>query len=207
VKRWTAGLCTCLVLIGLLSACSPNKEMGTEDRNGNQAKFEAYGINLRNDNQGTDKGPAGMIAQKVVHNREPELIARLESAAERIPGVVDLKILAYKDNLLVGVLTADTPRSDEINKSLTIPHRPDKIVRVDNGHTDDLQRRVTGRLLPLLQAQSRFNIMYVCTNRALYDRIADIHARIRRGEPVSDGEFQELLNDIGYTVKGFNLVD
>ena len=207
MKRLTAGFCACLLLPGLMSACSPNKEMGTEDRNGNQAKFEAYGINLRNDNQGTDKGPAGMIAQKVIHNREPELIAKLESSAEKIPGVVDLKILAYKDNLLVGVWTADTPRPDEINKSLNVPHRPDKIVRVDNGHTDDLQRRITGSLLPRLQAQSRFNVMYVCTNRALYDRIADIHGRIQGGEAVSDSEFQVLINDIGYTVKGFNLVD
>lgn len=207
MKQMTAGLCACLLLLALLSACSPNKQMGTEDRNGNQAKFDALGINLRNDNQGMDKGPAGMIAQNMIHNREPELIAKLEAYAEDLPGVVDIKVLAYKDNLLVGVLPLHTPKPDEVNKSLNIPHRPDRILRVDNGHTDNLQKRVVDRMRSRLEAQTRFNILYVCTNRALYDRIADIHSRIERGEPVSDSMLQVLMNDIGYTVKGYNLVD
>lgn len=207
MRRMTAGLCACLLLIGSVAACSPNKEMGTEDRNGNQAKYDAYGINIGNDNQGKDKGPAGMIAQQMIHNREPELVAKLENFAEDIPGVVDIKVLAYKDNLLVGVLTADTPRSNEVNKSPNVRHNPDSIVRVDNGRTDNVQKRVVDRMRSRLQAQTRFNVLYVSTNRAIYDRIADVHSRILRGEQVSDGTLQTLINDIGYTVKGYSLVD
>lgn len=200
-------MCACLLLIGSLAACTPNKQMGAEDQNGNQAKFDAYGINMRDDNRGRDKGPAGMIAQQMVHNREPELIADLEQYAEEIPGVVDIKILAYKDNLIMGVLTTDTPKSEEVNIHPNIPHRPENIVRVDDGHTDSVQRRVVQRTRSRLQAQTRYNIMYVSTNRAIYDRVAEVHSRIMHGEQVGDDTFQALLNDIGYTVKGFSLVD
>lgn len=207
MKRIRVGTLACLVLAGWVAGCTPNKEQGTEDRNGNQAKFDSYGINYRNDNVGMDKGPAAMISQKMVHNREPRLVALLERHAESLPGVVDMKVLAYKDTLLAGVLPADTPKPDEVNPRPSVPHTPGRIVRVDNGHPDALQHRVVRSLRSRLQAQSRYNLLYVSTNRAIYDRIADLHARILRGEPVSDEEFQVLINDIGYTVKGVNLVD
>ncbi|GED25296.1 hypothetical protein BAG01nite_13980 [Brevibacillus agri] len=207
LKRIGFGLYASILLAGLLTGCSPNKEQGTEDRNGNQAKFEAYGINYRNDKVGMDKGPAAMISQKMVHNREPHLVAYLERHAEKVPGVVDIKVLAYKDNLLVGVLPVDTPKPDEVNPRPSIPYTPGKIIRNDNGHTDALQKRVVDRMRSRLQTESRFNLMYVSTNRAIYDRISDLHQRILRGEEVSNEEFQVLLNDIGYTVKGYNLVD
>ncbi len=196
-----------MILAGLVAGCSPNKEQGSEDRNGNQAKFEAQGINFRNDNAGMDKGPAAMISQKYVHQREPHLVSRLERHAENIPGVVDIKVLAYKDTLLVGVLPSDTPKPDEPNRRPSIPHTPGKIVRNDNGHTDALQKRVVDRMRVRLQTESRYNVMYVSTNRALYDRVADLHERIVRGEPVSDEAFQVLINDMGYTIKGYNLID
>ncbi len=207
LKRFCVSICASLLIAGLVTGCSPNKEQGTEDRGGNQAKFESYGINYRNDNAGMDKGPAAMISQKMVHNREPHLVSYLERHAEKIPGVVDIKVLAYKDNLLVGVLPVDTPKPDEVNPRPTIPYTPGKIVRNDNGHTDALQKRVVDRMRGRLQTESRFNLMYVSTNRAIYDRIADLHERILRGEEISNEEFQLLLNDIGYSVKGYNLVD
>lgn len=207
MKRIQAGVFATMMLAGLFAGCSPNKEQGSEDLHGNQAKYESYGINYRNDNAGMDKGPAAMISQKMVHQREPHLVSRLERHAENIPGVVDIKVLAYKDTLLVGVLPTHTPKPDEVNPTPSIPHTPGKIVRVDNGHTDSLQKRVVDRMRVRLQTESRYNLMYVSTNRAVYDRIADLHERILRGEPVSEEEFQVLINDIGYTNKGYNLVD
>ncbi|MFF0830411.1 sporulation protein [Brevibacillus sp. NPDC003359] len=196
-----------ILFAGLLTGCSPNKEQGTEDQNGNQAKFESLGINFQNDNVGRDKGPAAMISQKMVHQREPQLVAHLENHAEKLPGVANIKVLAYKDNLIVGVLPVDTPKPDEVNPRTSIPYTPGKIVRVDNGHPDSLHKRVVDRMRTRLQSETRFNILYVTTNRAIYDRIADLHSRITNGEHVSDEEFQVLLNDIGYTVTGYNLVD
>lgn len=207
LKRIGYCLYASILLVALMTGCTPNKEQGTEDRNGNEAKFDAYGINFRNDNVGMDKGPAAMITQKMVHNREPHLVAYLERHAEKVPGVADLKVLAYKDTLLIGVLPLDTPKPDEINPRPSIRHTPGRIVRNDNGHTDALQKRVVDRMRSRLQSESRFNLMYVSTNRAIYDRIFDLHQRILRGEAVSNEEFQVLLNDIGYTVKGYNLVD
>ncbi|CFJ17541.1 Uncharacterised protein [Mycobacterium tuberculosis] len=58
-----------------------------------------------------------------------------------------------------------------------------------------------------LATQSRFNILYVSTNPAIYDRISNLHSQIEQGGEVSDEAFQVLINDIGYTVKGYNLVD
>lgn len=196
-----------ILFAGLLAGCSPNKEQGTEDQNGNKAKFESLGINFQNDNVGRDKGPAAMISQKMVHQREPQLVAHLENHAEKLPGVANIKVLAYKDNLIVGVLPVDTPKPDEVNPRTSIPYTPGKIVRVDNGHPDSLHKRVVNRMRSRLQSETRFNILYVTTNRAIYDRIADLHSRITSGEHVSDEEFQVLLNDIGYTVTGYNLVD
>lgn len=207
MTRIRVGIFACLCLAGWIAGCSPNKEQGTEDSKGNQAKFDSFGINVRNDNAGSDKGPAAMISQKAVHNREPRLMAKLERHAEQIPGVVDIKVLAYKDTLLVGVLPIDTPKPDQINPRPSIPYTPGKPTRINNGHTDALQKRVVDRMRGRLQTESRFNIMYVCTNRAVYDRIADMHTRIMSGRHVGDEEFQVLINDIGYTVKGYNLVD
>ncbi|MFD2372062.1 sporulation protein [Brevibacillus sp. GCM10020057] len=207
MRRIQAGICAALLLAGSLAGCSPNKEQGAEDKNGNQAKFESFGINYRNDNAGMDKGPAAMISQKYMHQREPHLVSLLERHAEKIPGVVDIKVLAFKDTLLVGVLPLDTPKPDEVNPKPSIPHTPGAIIRNDNGHTDALQKRVVDRMRVRLQTETRYNIMYVSTNRALYDRIADLHERIMRGEPVSNEEFQVLINDMGYTHKGYNLVD
>ena len=207
MKRIQVGICASLLLASSLAGCTPDKEQGAEDRNGNQAKFESYGINYRNDNAGMEKGPAAMISQKYVHQREPHLVSLLERHAEKVPGVNDIKVLAYKDTLLVGVLPLDTPKPDEVNPKPSIPYTPGKIIRNDNGHTDALQKRVVDRMRVRLQTESRYNIMYVSTNRALYDRIADLHRRIIRGEPVSNEEFQVLINDMGYTIKGYNLVD
>ncbi|MGG1660380.1 sporulation protein [Brevibacillus sp. NRS-1366] len=207
MKRIGLGLSVSFLVASFITGCSPNKEQGSEDMNGNQAKFESFGINYQNDNVGMDKGPAAMISQKMVHNREPHLVSLLERHAENIPGVVDIKVLAYKDTLLVGVLPIDTPKVDEVNPRPSIPYTPGKIVRVDNGHPDSLQKRVVDRMRARLQTESRFTIMYVSTNGAIYDKISDLHSRIVRGEPVRDEEFQVLINDIGYTVKGVNLID
>lgn len=207
MRRISGGILAILLFAGLMTGCSPNKEQGTEDQYGNQAKFDALGINFKNDNVGRDKGPAAMISQKMVHQREPQLVTHLEGHAEKLPGVVDIKVLAYKDNLIVGVLPTDTPKPDQVNPRTSIPYTPGKIVRVDNGHTDALQRRVVDRMRSRLQAETRFNKLFVSTNRAIYDRVADLHLRISRGEHISDEEFQVLLNDIGYTVTGFNLID
>jgi hypothetical protein len=205
LKSFVMGTCVCLVVASLLTGCSPNKQQGTEDRNGNQAKFDAYGINIRNDNAGTDKGAVGMIKQKVMHNREPELIARLEAYAEKLPGVMDIKVLAFKDNLLVGVLPVDTPKQDEANPNLSLPHTSGAVVRSNNGHTDALQKKVVDRMRVRLVGESRFNVLYVSTNPAIYDRISNIHREIEQGTVISDQVFQVLISDIGYTTKGYSL--
>jgi hypothetical protein len=205
VKR-VGVLCAALWLAVGIAGCTPNKQQGTEDYTGQQARFDPYGINLKSDNLGRDKGPAAMIYQKNIHRREPHLLALLERHAERIPGVQDIKVLAFKDNLLIGVLTADTPKPDQVNPNPTIPHEPGSPNRIDNGHTDHIQMKVVKAMRSRLQAETRFNIMYVSTNKAIYQRIADLHERILRGETVRDEEFQTLLNDIGYTSIGFELV-
>ncbi|GED53065.1 YhcN/YlaJ family sporulation lipoprotein [Brevibacillus borstelensis] len=207
MKRWGSALCA-LLLAGVVgSGCTPNKEQGGEDYHGEPAKYDAYGINIKNDNVGTDKGPAAMLVQKNRHHREPDLVRTLEAQAERIPGVVDIKVLAYKDNLLIGVLPDGATKPDSIDPTPSVLYTPGKPARIDNGHTDRLQQRVAGVMRSRLQAQTRYNIMYVSTNPAVYQRIADIHQRVVRGERVPEDEFQTLLNDIGYTTKGFNLVD
>lgn len=199
-------LCAALWLAAGIAGCTPNKQQGTEDYAGQPARFDPYGINLKNDNVGRDKGPAAMIYQKNIHNREPHLIALLERRAERIPGVRDIKVLAYKDNLLIGVLTADTPKPDQIDPTPSIPFTPNKPTRIDNGHTDHIQQRVVREMRSRLQAETRYNVMFVSTNKAIYQRIADLHERISRGGTAREEEFQTLLNDIGYTTKGFDLV-
>jgi len=207
LNRNLLGLCSCLLLAAVLAGCTPNKQQGTEDRGGNQAKFDTFGVNIRNDNAGTDKGPASMLGQRIMHNREPQLVARLERFAEDLPGVADIKVLAYKDTILVGVLPVGTPKPSVVNTTPNLPHTPGSIVRNDNGHTDHLQTKVVDRMRTQLTSYTRYNLLYVSTDRAIYDRILDLHTRIERGEPVSDGVFQTLVNDIGYTVKGYNLTD
>jgi len=207
LKRNLLGLCACLMLAAAFSGCTPNKQQGTEDRGGNQAKYDTFGVNIRNDNAGTDKGPASMLGQRIMHNREPQLVAKLERFAEDLPGVADIKVLAYKDTILAGVLPVGTLNPGMVNTTPSTRYTPGAIVRNANGHTDHLQTKVVDRMRTQLTSYSRFNLLYVSTDRAIYDRILDLHTRIERGEPVSDDVFQTLINDIGYTVKGYNLTD
>ncbi|QQE73045.1 YhcN/YlaJ family sporulation lipoprotein [Brevibacillus composti] len=207
MKRWKQAICV-LVLAGICTAgCTPNKQQGGEDYDGKPAKFDAYGINMTDDRLGRDKGPAAMIVQKNRHAREPQLVRTLEQQAENIPGVVDIKVLAYKDTLIIGVLPDGATKPDTVMHSPSLLYTRGVPIRIDNGHTDRLQQRVTQVMRNRLQAETRYNLMYVATNPAIYHRIADIHQRIIRGQRVQEDEFQTLLNDIGYTIKGINLVD
>jgi len=196
-----------VLVAALLSGCVPDKQQGAEDKSvRNPAKFDTYGINVNNDNIGMDKGPAAMLRRKQLENREPHLVAQVEQHAERIPGVRDIKVIAFKDNLLVGVLTDGMPRPATVDPTPSIPHDAGDPVRIDNGHTDLVQLQVIGQIRRRLQAETSYNILYVSTNRVMYERIANVHARILRGEKISDDELQTLVNDIGYTVKGIDLV-
>ncbi|MCK9906641.1 hypothetical protein MXD63_42450, partial [Frankia sp. Cpl3] len=105
------------MMISVVCGCSPDKQRGIEDVGGSnqKVKFDAYGVNLGDDNAGRDKGPAAMYYRMNRETREPQLFDRLESQTRRIRGVEDVKIISYKDNLLVGVKAQGTPQPDTLN--------------------------------------------------------------------------------------------
>jgi hypothetical protein len=192
-----------------LIGCSPDKQRGAEDIGGgnNKVKFDAYGFNLSDDNVGRDKGPVAMYYRTAFERREPRLIQQLARQAEKIPGVADVQVISYQDNLIVGVQTIGVPRQDVINTEVDVRQTPAKAEALSIGNTDALQRRIANDMRANLQAETRYNILFVSTNPVIYQRVADVNQRISRGQRVTEDELRILLNDIGYTTKGYNLVD
>jgi hypothetical protein len=189
--------------------CSPDKQRGVEDigSGNNKVKFDAYGFNISDDNVGRDKGPVAMFYRTGFERREPRLIQQLARQAEKIPGVADVQVISYQDNLIVGVQTIGTPRQDVINTKVDVRQTPVKPEALSIGNTDALQRRIANDMRAHLQAETRYNVLFVSTNPVIYRRVADVNQRLSRGKRVTEDEMRILLNDIGYTTKGYNLVD
>jgi len=198
-----------MVIMLMLTACVPDKERGTEDLGPgvNKHKFDAYGINFTDDNRGTDKGIIAMYRRGQVEQRQPQLLYTLERRIERIPGVADARFLSYKDTLIVSVLPNGTPKRDVVNLVTNVPHTPVAPQNQIKNSPDGLHHLIVERIRARLQAETNYNILYVTTNPALYHRTADLHERLMRGEQVLDTDVKALVNDLGYTVKGYNLVD
>ncbi len=197
-----------LVLLGLTITSAaifyPNKRTGLENQ---QAKFESYGYNYNGRGLASDRGIANIYMQNASRNREPALIQTLEQRAEKLPGVVDLKILSYTDSLIVGVLTDGRNRVDIRNTTVDVPHTPTKPGATMLENTDGYHKRIIRTLRASLQAQSSYNNIFITTNPAMYERIAELHKRIHEGKKISNEELQVLVNDIGYTTRGYNLID
>ncbi|WP_241254708.1 YhcN/YlaJ family sporulation lipoprotein [Brevibacillus sp. SYP-B805] len=211
MKKTAIGSFVIVLLLALLgsAACTPDKQRGAEDLGPGSRKnrYDAYGINFVDDNRGRDKGPAAMYFVARREQREPRLFGLIERRVERMPGVADAKILTYMDNMIVAVLPSGAPKRDQVNTRIDTkgsPVAPDDTVK---NSPDGLHHQVVTAIRSRLQAETRYNLLYVTTNPALYQRVAELTRRIQTGQPISDDEMKSLMNDIGYTTKGYNLVD
>jgi hypothetical protein len=208
LKKTGIGWLVMLTLISL-AACSPDKQRGAEDvGHGNMKnRYDAYGINNVDDNKGRDKGPAAMFFVAGREQREPRLFGLIERRVERIPGVADAKIITYGDNLIVSVLPSGTPKRDQLITRIDTEATPTTPNDTVKNSPDGLHHRIVNAIRPRLQAETRYNLLYVTTNPALYQRVSELSKRIHTGQHVQDEDMKALLNDIGYTSKGYNLVD
>lgn len=185
----------------------PDKEGARGPQKLNQSKFETYGYNYNGTGLGADKGVANLYIQESRKRMEPRLIDQLERRAESLPGVLDIKIVAYLDNLIVGVLSDGRSHVDMRNTSDPYQGKRESIKLRMNETTDGFHKDIIRVLRPRLQAESRYNNIYIATQPAMYQRISELHQRIQRGENIVDDEFISLVNDIGYVTRGYNLVD
>lgn len=207
MKTSTSKLLAAVALAVSLGACSPDKERVAERQlNGRvMHQYDAYGTRLFGD-RNRDIGPAAMYFQTNRERREPQLIHTLERRVEEMRGVADVKVISYMDNIVFAVLPSEAPKRDRVNTridTLSTPIEPNDQVK---NSPDGLHNQVVNRIRQYLQAQSHYNILWVTTNPAIYQRVSEIHERARRGEVVLDDDIKALMNDIGYTTKGYNLV-
>lgn len=208
MKKLLASMLVMMISIAVFG-CSPDKQRGIEDVGGSKTKtkFDAHGYNLVDNNVGRDKGPAAMYYRANKERREPQLIDRLERQVRGIRGVDDVKIISYKDNLLVGVKTTGTPQPDTINLKVDSPQTPSRPQQIFNGKPDALQQRVVADIRSRLQADTRYNTLFVTTDPIMYQRINTLKHHSIHAQQVDENEYRVLLNEIGYTTKGFNLID
>ncbi|GAA4710689.1 YhcN/YlaJ family sporulation lipoprotein [Brevibacillus fulvus] len=194
-------------LLTMLSGCTPDKQRGMEDLGPNKykTKFDAYGHNLSDDNAGRDKGMLAMFYVTGEERREPQLIQHLQNRIRTIGGVEDVKVISYQDNLIVGVRTKGSPRPD-LRYEVDSPYTQKRTVQPYTGKPDHTQQLVVEEIRARLQAETRFNQLYVTTNPAFYRRISELSQRIGR-DHVHEDELRVLLNEIGYTTKPLNLTD
>ncbi|RNB85012.1 sporulation protein [Brevibacillus fluminis] len=185
----------------------PDKEGARGPQQLPKSKFETYGYNYNGSGLGVDKGVAHLYMQESRKRMEPGLIDQLEKRAESLPGVLDIKIVAYLDNLIVGVLTDGRNHTDMRNTANTYPNNRRTFATRMHETTDGFHKDIIRVLRPRLQAESRYNNIYIATQPAMYERISEFHQRIHRGEKLTDDEFISLLNDMGYITRGYNLVD
>lgn len=188
----------------------PDKEGAKGPQQITRSKFETYGYNYNGKGLGADRGVANLYIQESRKRMEPGLIDQLERRAESVPGVLDIKIVAYLDNLIVGVLTDGRNHIDMRNTAAKRNNKPTEKKTLGlrmYETTDGFHKEIIRVLRPRLQAESRYNNIYIAAQPAMYERISDLHQRIQRGDNIANDEFISLLNDMGYITRGYNLVD
>lgn len=195
------------LIITSVAVFYPDKEGARGPQRLNTSRFESYGYNFNGTGVGTDKGVANLYMQESRKRQEPALINKLEQQAEKVPGVVDIKIVSYLDNLIVGVLTDGNRRVDIRNTAIHNPSNKRRTSPRMYETTDGYHKDIITALRPRLQAESRYNNIFISPSTPMYERISNLHERISRGEQIEEQEFISLLNDIGYTTRGYNLVD
>jgi|GEM_PF-675353 len=198
-----------LAITVTLTGCSstPDKERVSEqpERGGKLTQhYDSYGTKVFG-NRYRDMGPAQMYLQANRERKEPRLIKTMEQRVEEMRGVADVKVFSYMDNIVFAVLPSNAPQRDRMNTridTLSTPIEPNDTVK---NSPDGLHNQVVNEIRQYLQAQSGYNILWVTTNPAIYHRVAEVHERIKNGDTVRDDDLKALLNDIGYTTKGYNL--
>lgn len=179
----------------------PDKEGAQGPQQLTKSKFETYGYNYNGSGLGVDKGVANLYMQQSRKRMEPALIDQLEKRAESLPGVLDIKIVAYLDSLIVGVLTDGRNHTDMRNSAVAHPDQRRTFASRMYETTDGFHKDIIRLMRPRLQAESRYNNIYIATQPAMYERISDLHQRIARGDKITDDEFISLLNDMGYITR------
>jgi len=111
-----------------------------------------------------------------IHDTHREINRQVES----IPGVGNASVVLYGDSIFIGL------KKDPRYK----------------GSDYSLKQKVKESM----QGLARKNILYVVTDRDLYQRIDRISQRIQNREPVGNRELNTLMNQVGLKVKPFTLI-
>lgn len=102
------------------------------------------------------------------------LANQLENRCENIPGVQDAQVVMYKDDILVGVQTAEG--------------------------TD--AKQLESRIKAALNGQVEGKEIHVITDEEQFNRLGDINRQIRDGQPISNfaEDIGDILNSVGRAV-------
>ncbi len=210
MKTSITGLLAVAITISLTgcTTITPDKERVSEKptRGMQVTHYDSYGTKVTGDRY-RDMGPGSMFMQAYKERKEPRVIKTMEQRAEEMDGVADVKVISYMDNLIFAVLPSGAPKRDRMNTRIDSANtqvHPNQYDQVKNS-PDGLHNQIVNRIRHYLQAQTGYKILWVTTNPAIYDRVTEIHERIKNGGYVHDNEIKALLNDIGYTVNGYNL--
>ncbi|MBP1932631.1 YhcN/YlaJ family sporulation lipoprotein [Ammoniphilus resinae] len=111
-----------------------------------------------------------------IHDTHREINRQIES----IPGVANASVVLYGDSIFIGLK---------------------KDARYQ-GSDYSLKQKVKQSM----QGLARKNILYVVTDRDLYNRIDKISQRIQNRKPVGNRELNTLMNQVGLKVKPFTLI-
>lgn len=142
-----------------------------------------------------------------INERTPDVLRDAERRIRRIPGIVDAHIITFRDTVIVGVLTDGRTTGTDRRVHVDTPYNaktPETRIRPA---TDGYNNQIVNAIRPRLQSETRFNVLLIATDQVSFARIADIKRRVQAGQPVSAGEYNKLMNDIGMTKEPFNLVD
>lgn len=205
MKTSITGLLAVAITVSL-AACTPDKERVSEKptRGMKVEHYDSYGTKIFGDRY-RDMGPASMYMQATKERKEPGVIRTMERRVEEMDGIADVKVISYMDNLIFAVLPSGAPKRDRVNTrvdALQTEVKPNDQVK---NSPDGLHNQVVNRIRPYLQAQTGYKILWVTTNPAIHHRVSELHERIKNGDDVKDEDLKALLNDVGYTVKGYNL--
>jgi len=139
-----------------------------------------------------------------------ERTENMENQVKRLPGIVDAKMISYRNNIIVGVVL-EKPNYREPKYS-TKAHDWQLRNETKPGdrsyvNTDTYNDHIVKTVRHALQTEGKGHLLYITTDQFNYKKIAELKQKEQTGKPVRDEEYQGLISDIGFIMEPYNLLD
>lgn len=162
----------------------------------------------------TDKG---MITKSYVRTRGEagrlDRVQMMENKVKNIPGIADAKMIMYRQNVIIGVRPMDKNYREQKNglhSGTTQDRQPQNETTPEHRsrvNTDTYNDQIVKTIRNDLQTEGRGRLLYITSDQFNFKKIAQLQYKQRTNQPVHEDDYRTLINDIGFIMEPYNLVD